>query len=710
MRRRAMVLRILVAVGLCVLVGRLAWFQVVKADEVVAREEFYRLQQESITPVRGALKDREGRYLAVSIPVRNVIASPYHMEPKNFARVAAELARHLPMKAEEIERLFQGKPKSQFVPIAKGVDLQTAGKIQEKKLPGISVLPATQRTYPQGATANQLIGWLNFEGRGDYGLEHYYDKELRGKEGFVRAELTYGGTPIEGTVKSQLPPEPGLDLTLTIDAYLQQTFEAALDRVIKEQEATRALAIAMDVKTGEILAMAMRPGADLGDRSQWVLPNNKLDESRLFNWAITPLPPGSIFKTITTSIALEERLIDLNTLIEDSGKLVIDGWVVTNWDQFIPVQPKPMTIAELLQNSSNIGLIKVGQRIPNETFVRYLQSFGFMAPTGVDLPGELGSVGLEGFEEKRPVDWANMYIGQHLEVTPLQMVRAVAAIANGGHLVQPHLVKEMRDPEGTLVWKAPTRSLTQVISAQTAQEVRELLVSVVEKGTGRAALVDGYTVGGKTGTAQKYEKGKEKARGLADFIGFAPASDPRVVLMILVDEPKPPGYGGQIAAPLFRELMPHVMRSLAIPPDKPADPAKAGPPQPAPAGAQALVPDVRFLPLAWAEQKLKDAGFAVKAAGDGPVVAEQSVKPGASVKVGSTVELKLAPPPAGKVQVPDLRGLTLSEASRLATELGLTLKQADGSGFVVEQSAPPGTALDPAAVVTVRLSTTRPNP
>ncbi len=690
-----------------IMAGRLAWVQVVRAEEIVAREEQYRLQREALVPLRGALRDRNGRPLAVSLPTRNLVASPKDMEAKNFKRVAEALAPLLGQSAAEIEQKLAERPDSRFAPLAKGLDLKTAEQIQQLNLPGLTLLASSDRKYPQGSTANQLIGYLDYEGAGAYGLEAYYEKELKGQEGFVRAEMTYDQVPIEETVKSRVDSKPGLDLTLTIDAQLHQTFEAALARVVKEQEAKRGLAIAMDVKTGEILAMAMAPGADLSDRQSWLTPDGKLDDARLTNWAITPLPPGSIFKTITTSIALEERAIDLNTTIMDSGSLVIDGWKITNWDQIIPLEPKAMTIAELLQNSSNIGLMQVGQRIDRNAFVNYLRSFGFMETTGLDFPGEYPANGLSGFDEKLDIDWANMYIGQHLEVTPIQMVTAVAAIANDGWLVKPHLVREMRTPEGDVVWKAPTGSLRQPISTQTAKEVQELMVSVVEEGTGSAARVSGYTVGGKTGTAQKITGGKE--RGLvADFVGFAPAEDPRVALMILIDEPKPPGYGGQIAAPLFSELMPHVLRTMGI---APASEEQAVTTQPAesavPVAEQVKVPDLRYIPLAWAEQKLKDAGLALKPAGEGPVVIAQSPIPGAVLKVGSEVELTMGAQPADKRQVPDFRGLTLGEATRLAGELDMTLKQAGGSGFVVEQEPLPGGTLGAGDAISVRLSPTR---
>jgi len=423
---------------------------------------------------------------------------------------------------------------------------------------------------------------------------------------------------------------------------------------------------------------------------------------------VTPLPPGSSFKTVTTSIALEEGLLGLDTLISDTGQLQIDGWTIWNWDRVVPVEPRAMTIAELLQTSSNVGLIQVGQRIPHETFRRYLQAYGFTEPTGLDFPHESAATGLSGWEEKREIDWANMYIGQHLEVTPLQMVRAAAVFANGGKLVQPHLVREAREADGQVAWSAPTEPLRTVISPQTAAEMRQLMVSVIEENYTQAR-VPGYTAGGKTGTAQKFEGGREKDRGLGDFLGFAPASDPQVAMFILVDEPKPPGYGGTIAAPLFSELMGATLRTLGVPPDVPAkDRQTAAKPPAADPAKNVAVPDARFLPSAWAAQRLSDAGLRPQLAGEGPIVVAQSVAPGAAAKQGTEVELKLGPLAADSVAVPDFRGLTLADAGRLAGELGLAVEQAGGSGFVVEQSPAAGSQVAPATVVDLQLSAIRP--
>ena len=710
MRRRTKILRLVLTVCLLFLIGRLGWFQTTQAEEVLAREEARRMQQAELKPVRGPLLDRNGQPLAVSIPQRNVVASPYHMEARNFARVAASLAPLLGRDAAELEQLLHDNKDSRYLVLARGIDLETAQQISALVLPGISLQETSRRVYPQGQAANQIIGYLDSEGVGAYGLEAQYEEALRGRDGFVRAELTYDNAPIPGTVRSSIPAEDGHAVISTIDIYLQRTFEEALDEVIEREDARRAVAIAMDVHTGEILALAMRPGADLSDRSSWVKDDGTLDVERLTNWAVTPLPPGSSFKTVTTAIALEEGLLDLDTLIPDSGQIEIDGWTIWNWDRVVHVDPQMRTISQLLQTSSNVGLIQVGQRIPHETFQRYLQAFGFTEPTGLDFPHESAANGLSDWEDKRAVDWANMYIGQHLEVTPLQMVRAAAVFANGGKLVRPHLVKEIRNAEGETVWKASTEPLRTVISEQTAAEMRQLMVDVIEKAYTQAR-VPGYTAGGKTGTAQKFEGGREKERGLGDFLGFAPAGDPRVAMFILIDERKPPGYGGTIAAPLFAKLMPEVLRALGVPPDNPApepEPEARQPKDKEEEPARVVLPDARFLPADWAVQRLADAGLQPRLSGEGRVVVAQSPAPGAQAEPGSEVDLALGPLSGETVTVPDFSGLTLADAGRLSAELGLLLKQGGGAGFVVEQSPAPGTAVPSGSVVTVRLSTVRP--
>lgn len=711
LRGRAILLRAVVTLILLILAGRLTWVQVVKSEEITRRGEEMRLSRIDLTPLRGSIFDRRGIPIAVSVPKHAVVANTFQIEdiPGTASKLAPLLAPapdQVAATAARVEKELRGHPRSGWVPLQRGLSQDEALKVTSARIPGVSTVPESERFYPQGTAANQVIGYVTPDGnQGEYGLEARYEKELRGQPGYVRAEVTLHNTPIEDTVKELVPSKPGLDLVLTIDVALQQMVEAKLEEVIKQTKAKRGLIIAMDVHTGEILVMAMRPGANPGDRNNWLNKEKKIDFDRLVNWAVTPMPPGSIFKTITSAIALEERAITLESTFLDNGIMVIDGWPIRNWDQVVKPQPKPMNLAELLAASSNIGLIQVGQRIPNDTFVRYLKGFGFMDPTGLDFSHEGAGTGLSNFENKAKVDWANMYIGQHLEVTPIQMVTAVAAIANGGKLVQPHLVREVRDPDGRVVRATPTGQRRQVLSEATAKEVQQLMVHVVQKGTGNLAQAPGYLVGGKTGTAQKPDlvKGGYKDRFIADFVGFAPANNPQIAVLVIIDEPEGQGYGGLIAAPLFGQLIPHVMQAVGIPADSAA--AKGTETAP-PKAVNGVVPNLVGLPLNWAQDRLAAAGFSVKSTGGGPVVTAQSLKPGAATKTGTIVELTLSPrdPKLGEaVLVPDFTGLSIAEASQLASEVGLTEKPT-GSGFVVSQEPPAGSHVAPRSPLSLRLA------
>ncbi|HWI61337.1 MAG TPA: penicillin-binding transpeptidase domain-containing protein [Symbiobacteriaceae bacterium] len=697
-------LTLLVVVVLLTVSGRLAWIQVVKAEWIAAESEKLRVQHVALTTPRGAILDRNLGKLAMSVPYYKVVANQFLITDKDEENVATKLAPNVGLTAEQILKTLRDNPRNGYIKIQEKLSLEQKAKIDELNLPGITLEDQSERVYPGKSLANQVLGYMSSDGKiGEDGIEKAYESFLAGKPGYVKAELTRGNTPIESTVKERVDPVRGENLVLSLDMKLQKLVEDKLDQVVKEQDAKRAAVIVMDVHTGEIVVMAMRPGAVPNDRKTWGDP---VDWERLKNWTVTSLPPGSIFKTITSSAALEEQAINLNTTFYDKGELWVDGWRIANWDGYVTPNPAPMNLAQLMQRSSNIGLIQVGQKVSREAFVKYLQGFGFLEKTGIDLDYEEGAkVGEVPFLEKKAIDWANIYIGQHIEVTPLQMITAVSAIANGGKLVQPHLVRERRDPkDDRVLWTAPATVKRQVITEQTAKEVREIMVSVIEKGTASAAklLQAGYTAGGKTGTAQKYENGKEKERKVADFVGFAPASNPQYAMLVVVDEPKGQGYGGQIAAPVFGELMPQVLRVMGVPQDvKPDGTAKLAP-APAQSGA---VPDVTWMPAPWAEARLAEAGFVPRIKGNGNRVATQSQTPGAIAKPGTVIELNLVKVGEAdeSVHVPDFTGLSLTEANRLALEIGLTLK-AGGSGFVDGQEPRKGTTAPARSTLTVRLA------
>lgn len=696
LRGRVMFLRLVVIAVVLTLMGRLVWVQVVRAEEIVRRGEEIRLVRKEVKPIRGKIMDRNGHYLAVSVPSYQVVANHLQIGSTQEKPVADGLAALLGLKADELLKKLKENPRSGYIVLASKLSLEQKKAVEELKLPGLSLVQQTQRQYPDHFTANKIIGYIS-DGRGRGGVEGSYEEALAGKPGWVTAEFTLGETPIEGTIKDQSPAEPGRNVVLTIDAPLQQLIEKKLAEVVKETKAAKAMAIAMDVKTGEILVMAETPQADPGDPKTWGEP---IDYARLNSWAVTPRPPGSIFKIITASAALEERAITLSTTFLDKGEIYIDGARIQNWDGYVTPSPKPETIADLLRRSSNIGMIQVGEKLKHDDFVKYLKGFGFLEKTGIDLDYEEEANTGGPWEEKRRVDWANMFIGQHLEVTPIQFVAAAAAVVNGGYLVQPHLVKEHRDADGKVVWSAPTKPKRQVISEQTSKEVRELLIQVIEKGYVNAMPAT-YTVGGKTGTAQKFENGRMKDRMGAHFIGFAPANDPRVVMLIMVDEPEGQGYGGIVASPIFAQLIPEVMRTIGVAPDKTPDKnSVAAVPKP----TTAVVPDVAWLPTPWAESRLAEFGFVPRTSGTGTVVAAQSIKAGTSTKIGSVVELVLKPAGTADapVPLPDFSRLTLVEAQRLATDLSIGLK-ASGTGFVIAQEPQKGGALPARGTLSITL-------
>lgn len=694
--------RVIVLLCLTVIIGRLVWIQGVKAQEIVALGD--RRQDMDLTPIRGAIVDRSGRSLAVSVPVWTIVANANQIDAEMRAEVAKTLGPILGMDPAAIAKRIADEPLNGNIKLKERIDFETADKVQkavaEEGLEGILAIPDAVRQYPQGATSLSILGYLDSESRGAAGLELFYEKQLRGQPGWVKAEMTQENTPISGTVAGFVPSEPGLDLVLSVDVSLNQLFERTLDRVVKEQDAKRALAIAMDVHTGEILAMAQSPRESITNRANW-----DLSSPAMKNWAISDTkPPGSIFKTITSSIALEERTITPQTIIADDGKIKVGGATIYNFDQYVPTVPKPSTLSELMQRSSNIGLIKVGQTIKRDRFVDYIQQFGLLEKTGIDLPGEVEPILGARFADKLDEDWAGMYIGQHLQYTPIQVITAIAAVANGGYLVQPHLVKEIRNPAGQVVQTKSAQPRRNVITEETSKEVQSVMIDVIEKGYPQAKP-KGYKAGGKTGTAQLIDPktGQIQDRPLADFVGFAPANNPQVLLMVMIDEPKPPGYGGQIASPVFAELMPSVMQAIGIPPESEA---AIGNDKAPPKVVDGIVPEVRWLPVERAKERLTAAGFAVDVQGKGSVVATQSAAPGAPADRKKAITITLTDNPAkqGFVRVPSFLGLSLPEAAALAKEVGLSLKGMVGTGFVSAQEHAVGAEVPRGSTLSLRLA------
>ncbi|MCL2816791.1 MAG: penicillin-binding transpeptidase domain-containing protein [Clostridiales bacterium] len=664
---------------------RLGYVQIVKGNEWRLAAEALRKREISIPAPRGEIYDRNGNKLAVSIGLDSIAVYPPDIKKANKeAEVAAVLSRILEIPYDTV----YGRVVSQraFEWIKRKVTPEQAKAIREANLPGIGFIEEPQRVYPEGKLAAHVLGFAGIDNQGLSGIEIYFENTLKGTPGSRIFETDAKGREIEGSVLEYLPPVKGLSIVLTIDREIQKICERELDNLMASANPPKSASILMmDPKTGEILAMASRPAYDPNNYS---LSPASTYRNPLLNDAYEP---GSTFKIITAAVALEEGVAKLTDRFYDPGYYMVGRQRVGCWRSYNPHGSQ--TFSEVMQNSCNPGFVEVGFRIEDKKkglFYEYIRGFGFGEKTGITLSGE--SSGLMINESRLiPLDIATISIGQSISVTPLQMVSAVSAIANGGTLLKPQIVRQILDGDGNVVKDFKVEEVRKVISASTAETVCELLEDVVTLGTGRSAYIPGYRVGGKTGTAQKpgvggYLQGKY----VASFLGMAPVDDPRVVCLVIIDEPS--GYlyqGGQVAAPVFKAVMEDVlMNVLKVTPQSPSGSGGQTNPQNV---KNVAVPDVRNLSPAAATQVLRQYGFEVKVEGSGDQVTGLSPVANALVREGSTVTLRTGT--GGETLVmPDLTGLRLNAVSNILGAMGLKLVSS-GSGIVLEQKPIPGSTV-----------------
>lgn len=535
---------------LVVAIGRAAWLQAVQGSEY--REDAQSQHAESVTVpgVRGAILDRNGRELAVSEDAASVFATPYQVE--NPPRAAAKLAAILGLDEGEVLKQLSD-PESGFAYLARKVDLPTAERVRELELAGIGLLPDSRRIYPEGELASQVVGTVGMDNQGLTGLEAYEDDVLRGDDGereIVRDAL---GAELERNTID--PSSIGADLKLTIDAAIQARTEDVLEGIGRTYQPDGATAIVMDPQTSEILAMANWPGVDPTDLSE-AEPEDLQNMATGFTYE-----PGSTFKAFTVAGALEEKLVEPTTPFDLPPTIQVADRVI---EESHPRGYVTLSVAEILAQSSNVGAVKVGLLLNEErgpkAFDDWVRRFGFGEPTGVDFPGEEQGIVIP------PKDYSgstmgNLPIGQGLSVTPMQMVVAYAAIANGGILRTPRLVLS---EDGVPLAADPGE---RILSERNAKRLADMLKGVLEAGgTAQAVQVPGYVLAGKTGTAQKVVDGTySETEFVASFVGFAPADDPRLLVSVVVDNPKGDYYGGTVAAPAFGEIAKFALPYLDVP-------------------------------------------------------------------------------------------------------------------------------------------------
>ena len=503
-------------------------------------------------PERGIIYDRNLEKLAINIPSYSLYARP--REISHPEEVAGKLSPILEMKESSL--IEQLKKEKVFLWLKRKLPLIKKEMIEALALEGIGFIEETDRFYPQKELASHLLGFTGIDNQGLAGVELYYGEELRGQRGsyWVREDVL--GYEISFTRRIIRNLVPGKDIVLTIDNIIQSIVEKEISLALEETEARSVEALFMNPQTGEILALANKPDYD---------PNHYSDFSPFFrrNRVVHSIyEPGSTFKPVTASAILEEGLITMEESIYCEGTIKIASHTFHDWKPF----NQYFTLAEILQNSSSIGMIKLASRMDKEIFSEYLHLFGFGEKTGIDLPAEAKGI-VRAVSSWSLTDLPAISIGQAIAITPLQMVTAFSALVNGGELLKPYLVKYILNAEGKRIKENKPTVLRRVISPSTSVQIKEFLEQVVEKGTGRRAKIEGYSIGGKTGTAQipaLTGRGYIPNKYISSFIGFTPVASPGIVGIVIIKEPTGAYYGGEIAAPVFQRIMKRVLPYLNI--------------------------------------------------------------------------------------------------------------------------------------------------
>lgn len=725
---RSFVLMILMGVVMFVLLFfRLFDLQITRHEELQGKAVNQQTRRTVVTANRGTIYDAGGNILAISSSAETIILSPLEIDnavndtedPVSWTKesLAAGLAEILGKDASAIRKRMDNV-KSQYEVIQLRADEDTAAKVRsyvdENKIAGVHLVADTKRYYPYGSLAAQVIGFVGDENTGLYGLEAYYEKELEGQSGLVISSKDQAENDMLYTYEQYFAAKNGSDLTLTLDTTIQYYLEKGIESMVdKFSAANGASGIVMDAKTGGILAMASYPNYDLNDfltvSDQTLQERIERGEStvadmQLLQWRNKALndtyEPGSTFKILTLSAALEEGVVDKTTTVNCGGSVNISGYTIhcSNKNGH-----GLQTLVQSVGNSCNPAFINYGLRIGNEKFYEYMRSFGLMNTTGIDLGGE--AVGVFAADSSfTQLDLACYAFGQNFTVTPLALIAAQAACVNGGYLHTPYLVERIADSDGNVTYRHDDTPVRQVISEQTSDTVRECLEYVVASGTGKNGQVAGYRIGGKTGTADKGQTGDV----VVSFLCFAPADDPQVIMLITMDTPsRATGTyvsGGNMVAPTASTVMAEILPYLGVEPSYSAEELL---------GMDTTVPNVIGMSVEEAKTKLKDRALSYKIVGDGETITDQTPAGGAIIPGKSSVILYVGEEKStDKCVVPHLIGKTPSEANTTATAAGLLIRFSGTTGSesssvrVLSQSIDEGTEVEAGTVITVQLGDT----
>ncbi|MCL2356185.1 MAG: penicillin-binding transpeptidase domain-containing protein [Defluviitaleaceae bacterium] len=637
-RKKAFYVMLIMQAMFALYMGRIFYIQTVKGEELRGMAFEQQTRDRLIRPERGTIYDRNMVGLAVTETTASV--STVYVQMRDRRMTARILAQELGLDEEEVfEKISQ---RVALVRVAQQVDKEVADRIRAHDLPGVAVDEDVLRVYPFGSLASHMIGFVGRDNQGIIGLEARYDSYLAGSPGRILTETDIAGRHFEGARAYRIPPTPGHDLVLTIDAVLQSYAEQAIEMIVEQKDALRGVIILMNPMNGQIYALANKPDFDLNE--PFTINDPALAEiwhtfsqeqqmtelNRMWrNFAINDTyEPGSTFKIVTSAAGLAEGVVTLDSSFSCGGSLTVGGRPIKCWRS--PRSHGGQTFVQGVQNSCNPVFMIIGERLGAELFHDYLLRFGFDEKTGIDLPGE--AVGIMYSAEKMgPVELATMSFGQSLTITPLQLVSSAATVINGGYRVTPHVGLRLLDENGNVVQEfAPERG-EQILPTDVSDSMRFVLESVVSEGTGRRTFIPGYRVGAKTATSQKLPRGS--GRYISSIMAFAPADAPAVVALVLIDEPKGVYYGGQVAGPVMQVLLENVLPYLGVTPMYVSNEELEV--------APVVMPNVRGLAKEEALRILSDAGLEYDLIGSGGDILEQFPIPGEMVNRGERVLLRI---------------------------------------------------------------------
>lgn len=542
------------------LVLRLGYLQVINHEELRQQAAQEHWSQRTVTAHRGTIRDASGHPLATTVAQFNVSLNLEALGSREQAQAVDQtLALLLGMQPGKIvAKIAEGGESSLL--LKAGLPYETGLEVAKLRLSGVKLTQETKRVYPEASLASTLIGFVGKDNKGLTGIEADFNRELGGVDGKVIFERDSIGNEIPLGYRKEKPPQEGADLILTIDRNIQRLIEKKLDEAMTKHKASGGTIIVMEPHSGAILGMASRPAFDLNKLD--LVSNPKMELYR--NRAITDMyEPGSVFKVITMAAGLEEKTVTPQTTVYCTGSVTLNGATIRTWNgRGHGIE----TMTQVLMNSCNVGAVWVSEKVGKDRFYEYVYKFGFGQPTYAGLRGEAkGQVRTPKTPGWRPIDLNTNSFGQGISVTPLQIVTAVSAVVNGGNLMRPYVVKEVATDQERRVFKPVT--VRRVIQEEPARQLIQMLNAAAEKGEGRMAMVPGYHIGGKTGTASIPVGGSYASEDtIASFVGFAPVENPRFVILVKIDEPKDSPWGNVVASPIFRSIAQQILVYMKIPP------------------------------------------------------------------------------------------------------------------------------------------------